>query len=112
MASFASRAMFVFDGQYASVGVELHDIRSAAHAMFLRPERQSAFDADAPFSVCPGEVCAFMRLSSSQCEQILLEHLLDMNQSALPWAVGEVFERRNRNPLVFGPYLLFAGAFL
>ena len=89
--SFAAGSVFVFDRNDPSVGMKLHNVAAPLQAEPVRPERQGTFYPHSVFERGMGFVGAFVGMASAQREHIFVKDALDVDEGALPGAVGKVF---------------------
>jgi hypothetical protein len=79
------------------VRVELHHVSDAHQPQALAPDRQPPLHPDALFRPRLRLVCSLVRLSPPQGEDVLVVHLLQVDQPALPGAVRVVLDGRDHD---------------
>ena len=91
-----SAADLVLDRKGRLARAQFDDVRLATEAETLRPEWKPAQHADAGPVLGLAAVDALVRETSADGVDVLLEGLFDVDEGALPRAVGEVLDRRDR----------------
>ena len=83
----------VFNRERRFPGGKLNDVRLAAQAQLLRPQRQAAQHTDSGAVLLFSAIDSLMCELASNCIDIFFKCLLNMNQRTLPGAIREVLDR-------------------